>query len=56
VVHSFFDFNLQVRANAALFFVLAGITTNVPTRSEPLIPTSVRTIRRRAHSRRAGHE
>jgi O-antigen ligase len=34
VLHSFSDFNLQVPANAALFFVLAAMATASPTRVE----------------------
>jgi O-antigen ligase len=30
LIHSFWDFNLQIPANAALFFALAALTAAVP--------------------------
>ncbi|MGB9236283.1 MAG: O-antigen ligase family protein [Terriglobales bacterium] len=45
LVHSFLDFNLQIPANAALFYVLCGIAA-----SPPLHESQRRRVHRRRHS------
>jgi hypothetical protein len=44
LTHSFFDFNLQVPANAALFYVLATLVA-MPSVSEPRFRNSSREVR-----------
>ncbi len=44
LVHSFFDFNLQIPSNAAWFYILATITA-VPSVSEPRFRNSSRDVR-----------
>jgi O-antigen ligase len=44
LVHSFFDFNLQVPANAALFYILATVVA-APSVSEPRFRTNSREVR-----------
>jgi O-antigen ligase len=45
LIHSFFDFNLQIPANAALFYVLCAIAA-----SAPLLESKRRRVVRRRHS------
>ncbi len=45
LIHSFFDFNLQIPANAALFYALCGIAA-----SAPLLESRRRRVARRRHS------
>jgi O-antigen ligase len=45
LVHSFLDFNLQIPANAALFYVLCGIAA-----SAPLLESKRRRVMRRRHN------
>jgi len=44
LVHSFFDFNLQIPANAALFYVLCAFAT-----ASPLVESQRRRVARRRH-------
>jgi hypothetical protein len=50
-VHSFLDFNLQVPANAALFYVLCAIAA-----ANPLQESQRRRVRRRVQSEVASDE
>jgi hypothetical protein len=45
LIHSFFDFNLQIPANAPLFYVLCAIAA-----AEPLPGSQRRRVLRRRHS------
>jgi O-antigen ligase len=49
LVHSFFDFNLQVPGNAALFYVFCALAAGLPANSDILTSSSVRVYKRESN-------
>jgi O-antigen ligase len=53
LIHSLFDFNLQIPANALLFLMISTMATGIAAKAE--VPVRQQSVERKASYARAGH-